>query len=193
MIISKLFLDVHALKHYGLKDDGYSLHVLIYSLFPGNERDFLYYDYGMGNSGRTILIKSHSSPLVPEVGSLESKRVAPEFYSHDRYGFQVLVNPVIKRKGNSSLVPVRGDKAIREWIFDRQESWGFSVDWNSLELEEKSVLVIPKGENRLVFNRYLLRGSLFVLDRANFLESCERGIGRGKAFGFGMLQIRPLL
>lgn len=192
MIISKLFLDVHALKHYRMKDDGYSLHKLIYSLFPGDERDFLYYDYGMDEYGRTILIESHSSPLVPEVGSLESKRVAPEFYSHDRYGFQVLVNPVIKKKENPSLIPVRGDEAVRKWIIDRLESWGFSVDWDSLEIEEKSVLVIHKGENCLVYNRYLLRGSLFVLDRANFIQSCEMGIGRGKAFGFGMLQIRPL-
>jgi len=192
MIISKLFLDLQALRHYRLKDDGYALHTLIYSLFPGDERDFLYYDYGMDPYGRTILIESHASPLVPEVGSLESKRVAPEFYSHDRYGFQVLVNPVTKKNGTSLLVPVRGNEAVRKWVFDRQEFWGFSIDCNSLEIEEKSVLTIQKGENRLVFNRYLLRGAFSVLDRANFLNSCECGIGRGKAFGFGMLQIRPL-
>jgi len=37
-----------------------------------------------------------------------------------------------------------------------------------------------------------LKGELYVIDSEQFKQSFRQGIGRGRAFGFGLLQIVPL-
>jgi CRISPR system Cascade subunit CasE len=37
-----------------------------------------------------------------------------------------------------------------------------------------------------------LKGELYVTDSEQFKQSFRQGIGRGRAFGFGLLQIVPL-
>jgi CRISPR system Cascade subunit CasE len=37
-----------------------------------------------------------------------------------------------------------------------------------------------------------LTGELEIVDRSLFIKSFQQGIGRGRAFGFGLLQIAPL-
>ncbi|MPN58153.1 hypothetical protein SDC9_205854 [bioreactor metagenome] len=44
----------------------------------------------------------------------------------------------------------------------------------------------------MVFNECTFTGVLEVVDRKSFIKSFCEGIGRGKAFGFGLLQLLPL-
>jgi len=50
-----------------------------------------------------------------------------------------------------------------------------------------------KKDNKVIQGRALITGVLSVQDRSLFRKSFQQGIGRGRAFGFGMLQIAPII
>ena len=191
MIASVVSLDRQAIQSLKIKDP-YSMHKFIYSLFPGNERRFLYYDQGGDLRYRRILLVSQEQPLVPEIGKIESKFIPQDFLEHQRYAFQVLLNPVEQPPESRGKVPVIGRDALRAWFARRQESWGFTSHVDELEIFNLGVQIIHKEEGDITYNMAEFRGVLEVVDGERFSDSFISGIGRGKAFGFGLLQIRPL-
>lgn len=76
-----------------------------------------------------------------------------------------------------------------EWLRQKGENGGFQIH---------SILTVPEGnlegrKNRSVITFYsvLFEGILLVKDVETFLRTVERGIGRGKRFGFGLLSVAP--
>lgn len=79
---------------------------------------------------------------------------------------------------------------LMEWIESKAEPWGFSLQ--SVAVQPGYVYVNKEREGkgqRLRSARY--DGVLGVTDRAGFREAIIRGIGPGKAFGFGLLSVAP--
>lgn len=180
--------DIKALK----LRDVYSIHKLIYSLFPGNQRNFLYADSGGNVRERSFLILSEEPPLEAEHGILESKTVPESFLEYNHYAFQVRLNPVYRTTGSKAFLPIKNPAAIREWFLKRQRDWGFQSDEAHLEIEELGLQEFKKGERRIIHNKATFKGVLTVTAREQFRASFKNGIGRGKAFGFGLLQLKPL-
>jgi CRISPR system Cascade subunit CasE len=191
MIASVVSLDRQAIQSLKIKDP-YSMHKFVYDLFPGNQRKFLYYDQGGDLGYRRILLVSREQPLVPEIGEIQSKSIPRGFLEHRRYAFQVMLNPVEQPLGSSGKVPVVTKDALRAWFAKRQEAWGFVSIPEDLEIFDLGVQIIQKGERDIIHNMAEFRGVLEVADRERFKNSFSNGMGRGKAFGFGLLQIRPL-
>jgi len=191
MIASMLNFDRSAIKSLELSDD-YAVHKLVYSLFPGNKRTFLYCDQGGDFRGRRILLLSQNQPLLPSVGELESKRVSSELLTYSRYIFQIQLNPVVRKSGDKKFIPVVGQDKLREWFLRRQADWGFAADPDRIEISDTGIIVIEKGTQTITYNKALFRGILEVHDKSILAQSFEQGIGRGKAFGFGLLQIKPV-
>lgn len=191
MIASMLVLDRSAIQFFRIKD-AYSIHKMVYSLFPGNCRDFLFYELEGGTQGRKVLILSQNQPMVPKAGELHSKQVPKDFLEHDRYGFQVQLNPVTRFNGSARCVPIIGEDSIRSWFLKRQRDWGVFVDPDSLEIFDLGTQEFQTDTKKIVHNKATFRGVLNVVDTELFERSFELGIGRGKAFGFGLLQLKPL-
>ena len=102
MIASVLRLNRADCKALAIKD-AYSLHKVVYSLFPEQHdqtRDFLYADKGGDWNCRRILVLSNRKPETPEFGEIESRNVSESFLQWDNYGFEVTVNPT-RRNGPS--------------------------------------------------------------------------------------------
>jgi CRISPR system Cascade subunit CasE len=192
MIASMLVLDWEAVKFFNIRD-AYSIHKLIYSLFPGDTRDFLFTEIEGGSHERRVLILSHCQPLIPEAGEMTSKKVPENLLSYESYGFQVQLNPVVRNNGDSKCIPLIGEESIRTWFLKRQEDWGFVVDPASLEIFDLGIQEFQNGTKNVIHNKATFRGILTVCDRKSFRHSFEYGIGRGKAFGFGLLQVRPVI
>ena len=192
MIASMLVLDRNAIQVFRIKD-AYSIHKIVYSLFPGSYRDFLFYELEGSTQGRKVLILSQNQPMVPKAGELHSKQVPKDFLEHDRYGFQVQLNPVTRHTGSQKCIPVIGEEALGLWFLRRQGEWGISVDQDSLEIFNLGTQEFQTGTKKVVHNKATFRGVLNVVDTELFRHSFEFGIGRGKAFGFGLLQLRPLI
>lgn len=202
MIASVLRLTRSDCKVLGIKDD-YGIHKAVYSLFPKQDektRDFLYADKGGDYNLRQVLILSHRAPQIPDIGQVESKRISDAFLNHAEYGFTLKINPTKRDNNTGKTIPIRGNKeqgiterqALHDWFTHKAPTWGFTVDPNSLQLQEVGVQTISKGNHDLVHGFATFLGQLKVTDLNLFKDSFQNGIGRAKSFGFGLLQIVPL-
>lgn len=192
--------DVKALKI----TDAYSLHRVVYDLFDDIRSEqqkhasvtsgILYADKGGDFNNRLILMLTDRQPNpAPAYGEVESKTIGEQFLQHNRYAFEVTVNPSKRDNQSGKIVAVRGREAIAEWFIERGEkSWGFTVNPNNLQIEKMSVQTFKKDSQTVTHGSATLKGELQVIDSEQFSQSFRQGIGRGRAFGFGLLQIVPL-
>ena len=183
--------------------DDYSLHRVVYSLFKDVRSEaekqssvpsgFLFADKGGDAKGRQILILSDRPPLQPEHGELVSRPVPDEFLQHRFYKFEVTLNPTRKGNKSSKRVPVKTSEAVAAWFSGKSlASWGFSVDPVRLDVRMLPVMQFKKQDGLTVTHGAArVSGMLRVENRDLFIESFNKGIGRGRAFGFGLLQIEP--
>lgn len=202
MIASVLTLTRSDIKSLRITDD-YSLHRVVYGLFQDQRTDgekhasvpsgFLFADRGGDAKGRTILILSDREPLTPEHGALHSKPVPEEFLSHPLYRFEVTVNPTKKERQSGKRIPIKTSDEVTAWALGKcRESWGFSITPSSLEVQMLPVKQFTSKGHSVTHGAARLSGLLQVENRELFITSFRQGIGRGRAFGFGLLQIAPV-
>jgi CRISPR system Cascade subunit CasE len=187
----------------GVKD-AYALHKVVYGLFEDirseNEKQasthsgIVYADKGGNFNTRQILMLSNRKPhQTPQFGKVQTRIVYPDFLAHTHYAFEVTLNPGKRDKQTGKVVPVRGRDAIEQWFLARTpKSWGFSVNPENLQTGQLSVQTFEKSGNTITHGSVTLKGELSVIDKDCFVKGFTQGIGRGRAFGFGLLQIVPL-
>lgn len=204
---SALHLDRIAVQALKLTDT-YSLHRVVYSLFAdtrsaeekqGHARSgIVYADQGGDIRGRKVLILSDRPPasrVDGQFGRVETKTIADTFLSHQRYRFQVQINPVRKSQQSGRREAVKGRENIAQWFIQRaSQSWGFTVDEQLLEIEAVKILQFKdKAGRQVTIGQADIRGQLTVTDSMQFSHSFKQGIGKGRAFGCGLLQIIPII
>lgn len=205
LIASVLHLDRKAVQALKI-NDAYGLHKAVYSLFPdvrsADEKQaskpsgFLYADQGGDYKSRKILLLSDREPMEQidsQYGEVQSKPISEGFLQHDAYRFKVVVNPTRRDNASRKLVPVKGRDAISQWFMERaQASWGFSLVPSQLQVDSTDVLSFKdKSQRQITLAQAQVQGVLQVTDRQQFIQSFSQGIGRGRAFGCGLLQIVP--
>lgn len=200
MIASALHLsraDVKALKI----TDAYSLHRVVYDLFDDvrsvEEKQtsissgILYADKGGDFNGRKILILSNRQPNISEHGELSIKKIADSFLNYEHYRFEVVMNPTQRENQSRKIIALRTREEIAEWFIEKASRWGFNVSPEHLEVREIEVKRFEKGGQTITQGQAKLIGRLTVTDKEKFVQSFQTGIGRGRAFGCGLLQIVP--
>ena len=202
---SVLHLDRRAVKKLKVTDP-YSLHRVVYSLFEDirNEQEkqaavpsgIVYADQGGDFTGRKVLLLSDRLPaetVKGGYGRVETKEIPADFLGAAQYRFKTIVNPAYRESATRKLVPVKGRQAISDWFCERAEkSWGFRVHRESLQVDRIEVLRFKgKQQRRITIGQATLQGVLEVTSREVFANSFARGVGRGRAFGCGLLQIVP--
>lgn len=195
--------DVKALKI----NDPYALHLAVYKLFEdvrsAEEKQgsvssgFLYADQGGDYKSRKILLLSNRMPseqIEGEYGEVQSKEIPENFLQHQKYRFKVIVNPTTRDSASRKLVPVKGREAVGQWFAKRaEESWGFKVALPQLQVDSINVLQFKdKNQRNITLAQAHIQGFLDVTNHQQFAESFAQGIGRGRAFGCGLLQIVPI-
>jgi len=202
MIASALHLDRRDVKILKIKDV-YSLHRVIYSLFEdvrtaeqkqqGQSSGILYADKGGDETHRKILILANRNPIVPEQGELNSKKIPDAFLEHSHYRFEVIINPSKRDSASRKIIPIKGREAIGEWFISKApDSWGFKVNSQTIEVSNNHVKCFDKKGQQVTQGYATVKGQFHVTDKNKFIKSFKQGIGRGKAFGCGLLQIVPL-
>jgi len=207
MIASILNLDRTAVKALRITDP-YSLHRVVYSLYEdvrdetakaaSENSGILFADQGGDFSGRKILLLSNRSPaerVEGVYGNVQSRSIYPGFLDHTTYRFKVIVNPTRRDSASRKLIPVKGRDAIGQWFCQRAEqSWGFHITTEHLQIERVNVLQFKdKHQHPVTLAQAHVQGLLQVIDPERFRQSFRQGIGRGRAFGCGLLQIVPLI
>lgn len=189
--------------------DAYALHKVVYGLFEDVRTDaekqastasgIVYADKGGDFNTRQILMLSNRRPhQTPQFGEVQTKPIHADFLTHERYAFDITLNPT-KREQNKhdkktgKVVAIRGRDDIAAWFIARApQSWGFAVTAEHLQVGQISVQVFEKDGRSITHGSATLSGELTVTDSNRFIQSFTSGIGRGRAFGFGLLQIVPL-
>lgn len=204
---SALHLDRTAVKALKITDM-YSLHRVVYSLFPDVRSEhekqshiqsgIVYADQGGDFHGRKVLMVSDRQPATHvdgQYGEVISKLIADSFLSYPRYRFKVQVNPVRKEKQTGKRVAVTGRADIAQWFLHRAStSWGFDVDPQTLQIDTIDVQQFNDKEGRkITLGKAHIQGMLTVSDQQQFRNSFKNGIGKGRAFGCGLLQIVPVI
>ncbi|SEI65450.1 CRISPR system Cascade subunit CasE [Allopseudospirillum japonicum] len=204
---SALHLDRKAVKALKITDI-YSLHRVVYSLFADVRSEdekqshipsgILFADQGGDFQGRKVLMVSDRKPaeqIDGQFGQVITKTISPDFLEHKNYCFKVQINPVRKEKASGKRIAVKGRDKVAQWFAERApKSWGFSVDLHTLQVEGIEVLqFIDKTKRQVTIGRATLQGRLTVTDAALFAQSFQNGIGKGRAFGCGLLQIVPII
>lgn len=206
LIASVLHLDRAAIKALRVTDP-YSLHRVVYSLYPdirsdadktsGTSSGILYADIGGDFRGRRILMLSNRMPaeqVDDQYGQVHSKPIAETFIQQRDYAFAVVVNPTRRDSASGKLKPIKGREAIAAWFSERAaSSWGFTVHPESLQVLNTDVQQFKDKAQRLVtLAQAHVKGQLCVTDSEKFSQSFSQGIGRGRTFGCGLLQLVPI-
>lgn len=207
LIASVLHLDRRAVKALRITDP-YSLHRVVYSLYPDVRSDadkyqsrpsgILYADHGGDHLGRKILMLADREPAQSvdgQYGEVHSKHLPEGFLSHGSYRFKVIVNPTRRNNASRKLLAVRGREAIADWFADRaKNSWGFRVEPAQLQVGSVEVQQFKDKQQRPVtIGQAHVQGLLHVSDPDQFASSFIQGIGRARAYGCGLLQIVPAI
>lgn len=198
-ILSLTRADINALR----MTDAYSLHRVVYDLFEDIRSEaqkqasipsgILYADKGGDFNSKKIIILSNRPVKNITHGQIQSKIIPDSFLLHDRYRFEVTLNPTKRDKHTGKIVAIRGRETIAKWFVDKAEkSWGFIVKPENLQVGNVTVKNFEKKGQHVTQGSATLIGEFLVSDREKFINSFQEGIGRGRAFGFGLLQIVPL-
>ena len=62
---------------------------------------------------------------------------------------------------------------------------------DNLILQDCTYIEVPKPQQNRTYEALEIQGMLQILDAAQFQQTIEKGIGKAKAFGLGMLMVWP--
>lgn len=171
--------------------DAYRTHQFVYSLFPREDERpgrVLYVDKGFRLGVREILILSGAQPKLESYGRLAVKPVPDRFLGYRAYYFETVINPVKRKNASGQIESIRDREKIAEWFDDKAASWGFRP--LQFQIGEVWADRFWKGDQEITLSRAKINGGFEVTDREAFKKSFRDGIGRGKGFGCGLLQLR---
>ena len=203
MWLSKVNVTFDEIEEHGLTDDCRWKQEL-YRACPvvGDRRPFLF-----RNEGRSIMVLSREEPKPLTYGQWTIKEIPTGFLNHRKYAFQVLGNPVAKkcwakdgvRQKNSIEAPLPPDQ-YEAWLTRELGKMGCTLE--SVICGAKGVKEIRHRQVRANGVRDAkesvekktfvdFRGILSVNDKDLFRDRYLEGLGGSKAFGFGLILLRP--
>lgn len=202
-----------------LTGGGYSLHQLLWELFPGEpdaDRDFIYRRESENGWPMFYLVSDRAPLGVPGLFEVETKPYSPRLSSGQRLSFSLRVNPVVTRKNDSGgrsrhdvvmdakrqnrdrgeEIPTP-DVITREgtrWLIGRAKKAGFEVDSRLIRVEGYLQHRIAKPGTRkpIRFSTLDFSGILTVRHPEPFTRMLFNGLGPAKAFGCGLMLIRKI-
>jgi CRISPR system Cascade subunit CasE len=194
--------------------DTYDWHQRVWQAFGGRDgapRDFLTRVDQVDDAYR-LLIVSPSPSAKPDwcpTDCFQTKPIPDAFFTQPRYRFSLLANPTRKivnpnkprvirpdgrldRNKNSKRIPLTRREDLLAWLKRKAEAGGFAVDLDAVRTIPRGREYFFKPGARGVHYATEFQGVLQVTDAASFRGTFARGIGSGKAFGFGLLVLAPL-
>ena len=103
--------------------------------------------------------------------------------------FRLTANPTVSKShqgnnGQGKIIACNSMKDQRNWLLRKADKKGFQV--NDFNVTQS---IWKKFENGIAFLSVTYEGILTVTDVTLFREALQNGIGRGKAYGMGLLTI----
>lgn len=115
----------------------------------------------------------------------------------DRMRFRVVLNTTISKSDRSlkrgKVYPLTTEEDQIKYILDRSGKNGFKLNPNDFYLVKSGFeKVLKHGEKKLELIKAEFQGELTIMDKDKFKETLTKGIGKKKAYGFGMMTVIPM-
>lgn len=181
-------------------------HGLVWSGFKpvegdGVKRGFLYAVEEITGGYRTLIL-SEEIPTRPDAfpaSGWATKTIPKGFLDHSRYVFTVTANPTAVRGGKRVSVAQRmgleDDPEMRllEWLQRKGAQGGFRPLLSKTRVDTLGVETFFNSRKQQVTFHYVrFHGVLEVTSPNEFQAAFNAGIGRGRAFGAGLLLLKPI-
>lgn len=189
-------------------------HKLIWSLFdgdPNEKRHFLFREI----KKNTFIILSEKKPHEHSdvFGPIQIKEFEPVFSVGRVFHFSLEAHLSVRNDQGRRVDPIawelsklpqeekawKGDRIVdrevRRWIEGKAKAFGFSLNdlnWSDYHHETISRRGKTKKRDEMRMNIVKYSGILTVNDTEKFMEGYSKGIGRGKAFGCGLLLLMSM-
>ena len=124
-----------------------------------------------------------------------------------RYRFRVVLNPVIsKLEGGAKrgkVMPHVTEAHQMKYFASRADKWGFNIvplgyqdaEGNELlncKIVERAWVSLSRNKTRINLSKVTYEGVLKVINEKKFSETLTKGIGKKKAYGFGLMTVIPI-
>ncbi|GGD08393.1 type I-E CRISPR-associated protein Cas6/Cse3/CasE [Franconibacter daqui] len=186
----------------------YVMHQWLWELFPGGaQRQYLYRREAL-QEGFCFYLLSATAPQVDHpLFDVQTRPFAPSVEEGITLRFTLRANPVITRNGKRHDVLMNakrewrrgeGDNALwasqeqaaLAWLVAQGEQSGFCVEQANVAAYRQQQIVKSRGE-LIQFSSVDFEGVLRVTQPAFFLERMALGFGKCRAFGCGLMLIKP--
>lgn len=147
--------------------------------------------------GRTVLIVSKKEPDISKLeeyavkGSTQTQdydRFLKEIREGESYYFKVTLNPVKTSCGKTK--PLTTQEEQLRFLEDRSYKNGFEL--KQVRITKKGQKKFHKGKHKVNLVSADYEGILVVTDKEEMIKTLTEGIGKKKAFGFGLMTIFPI-
>jgi len=164
---------------------------------------------------RAATLAEPAVAAVLDLAAMVSKPMPEAFPNGARFEVELRVRPVLRvdrdgdrrrtRERDAFLVAIEkapGDRRIdreaiyRDWLAGRLDNAGAAVKPSNLRVlaQRRSRALRRNGDRTLIAAEgpdVIMSGGVTVREPARFADAVRRGIGRHRAFGFGMMLLRP--
>jgi len=135
-----------------------------------------------------------ANPTVDREGFRDGKRRRVAVGINPEMAFQRMGRPEDTPSTPEEIAAWR-EAELRTWLERRGPRCGFAVETCSTgPIVAGRITRFTNGRPRgrpMTFHEVEFTGTLRVIDRAAFAVTCREGLGRGRAFGYGLLMVRP--
>lgn len=147
--------------------------------------------------GRTILIVSEKEPDISKLeeyaikGSTQTQdydRFLKKIREGDGFYFKATLNPVKTSCGKTE--PLTSEEDQLKFLENRSYTNGFKLD--QVRITKKGQKKFHKGKHKVNLISADYEGILIVTDKEQMIKTLTEGIGKKKAFGFGLMTIFPI-
>ena len=153
----------------------------------------------MGTAGAVLWVQSHGGPDTTGLGASQVTTRSTDPLSDvvvpgAEFGFRLVANPSrrLREPRDSAkpgkIVPRTSPKDAADWLVSRAQNLGFSVVSVDIGAPNHHTFVKRDG-NKVSLSTVEFTGRLRVTDRDALLRTLVVGIGRGKAYGCGLLTL----
>ena len=125
-------------------------------------------------------------------------RILDHVVEGSRWRFKLAANPICYEprpegsKQRSKIYAPFADEKKMEWLENQSKKNGFSIDPDQVSIIGTERITILKNKHHpATLQQVTFQGALTVTDPELFREALVSGIGRGKAYGMGLLTVAP--
>ena len=186
----------------------YVMHQWLWALFPGGqERQFLYRREEMQGAFRFFVL-SQQPPAQSDIFNVQHRAFVPALRVGQTLCFTLRANPTICKNGKrhdllmETKRQVRGrvdgpdiwqhqQQAAQDWLMRQGDQNGFSLREVNVDAYRQQQVIRAKSRQMIQFSSVDYSGMLVVNDVALFLQRLVQGYGKSRAFGCGLMLIKP--